>query len=334
MVMARPEIRLVKVRCSNCGADDAAPIGLGPDHEYRTVAGEFQMVRCRCGLVYMNPRPDTGALDVIYPPNYYAYELAKKRARGGVTDSRLADFMARRAVARLAPYVARVKGAASAPYKVLDIGCGDGSVLSEWARALAAPVQTEGVEMNAAAAAVARAAGHRVHVARVEEARLQPASFDLVYSFHVIEHVEDPVAFLTAARAAVRPCGLVLVDTPNVDTLDFRLFSGGSWGAYHFPRHFTLYDPRTITALAHVTGFEVEEIRFVPSAIFWIWTLHALLEARAPRVGDALFPPVEIYTHASPWNVALLAAFTTVDRLLIKTTGRCAQMRVLLRPKG
>jgi SAM-dependent methyltransferase len=325
-------MKLVHVRCNNCGKDEATPIAQGTDHEYHTAPDVFRMVRCPCGLIYMDPRPDASALDVIYPSDYYAYELVKRRAQASGGDSWLARFMGRRAIERLAPYVRRVTASPRDRYRVLDVGCGDGTVLGQWRQAFEAPTETVGIEMNADAAEIARAAGHEVITSRIEDARLPAASFDLVYSFHVIEHVEDPSGFLRAARDAVRPSGLVLLDTPNVDTLDFRLFSRGSWGAYHFPRHFTLYDPKTITALAHKSGFDVVEITYAPAAIFWVWTLHAMLEPRARAVADRLFPPVEIFTRGSPWNVALLGAFTLVDRALVATTGRCAQMRVLLKP--
>ena len=68
------------------------------------------------------------------------------------------------------------------------------------------------------------AEGHRVTHARIEETRLEPNSFDFVYSFHVIEHVEDPTSFMRAIHGAVQPGGYLLIDTPNVDTFDFRLF--------------------------------------------------------------------------------------------------------------
>jgi 2-polyprenyl-3-methyl-5-hydroxy-6-metoxy-1,4-benzoquinol methylase len=329
-------VNLVHVRCSTCGADDAQTVGQGTDHEYHSVADIFRMVRCRaCGLVYMDPRPDTSALDVIYPTNYYAYELARKRVGARGTDAWLARYMRRKAARALEPFVGRVRETARDVYRILDVGCGDGTKLAEWQDAFGdARVETSGVEMNAEAATIARAAGHDVVSARVEEARLPRQGFDLIYSFHVIEHVEDPVAFMVAVHDAVRPTGYVLLDTPNVDTVDYRLFATGSWGAYHFPRHFTLYTPATMRALAEKTGFDVLQISFAPSAIFWVWTLHALLEKRAPRLADALFPPVEIFTRASPWNVGLLAAFTVVDRGLIAATGRCSQMRILLRPRA
>jgi 2-polyprenyl-3-methyl-5-hydroxy-6-metoxy-1,4-benzoquinol methylase len=345
MTAGAPTVQLQHVRCSLCDADDAELIGRGTDHEYHSAPDTFRMVRCRrCTQVYLDPRPDAGSLDAIYPASYYAYELTKKRrAARKSSDSWLASFMSQRAEERLQTYTARVRRPSRRSYRILDIGCGDGAPLTVWRRALErgdgrsdepAEVESCGVEMNAEAAEIARASGHRVFTARVEDAALEEGSFDLVYSSHVIAHVENPLSFLAGARRAVRPDGLVLIDTPNVDTIDFRLFGRGAWGAYHFPRHFSLYDAHTITALAGKAGLEVVEIAYEPSAIFWVWTMHALLEPRAASLAGKLFPPVDIYTRASPWNVALLTGFTLLDRTIIGATGKGAQMRVLMRPRG
>jgi SAM-dependent methyltransferase len=55
--------------------------------------------------------------------------------------------------------------------------------------------------------------------------------FDLAISFQVVEHVRDPVRFLTEARRVVRPGGAVLVTTPN---RNHRLEEGERpWNRYH-----------------------------------------------------------------------------------------------------
>jgi 2-polyprenyl-3-methyl-5-hydroxy-6-metoxy-1,4-benzoquinol methylase len=233
------------------------------------------------------------------------------------------------------PYVERVRRAragATGPARILDVGCGDGTNLSLFRRAFGGDVETHGIEMSERAAAIARAAGHAVVASCIEDASLPAASFDLVYSFHVVEHVEDPPGFLRAMREALRPDGWMLVDTPNVDTIDFRLFGrSGHWGAYHVPRHFTLYDERTFAAAAERAGLEVVETTYQPSAVHWVWTLHSMLAPKAPRLADRMFPPVDIFLKGTPWNAALLAAFTTVDLAIIAATRRSSNLRVLLR---
>jgi len=329
------DLALENVACNNCGSTRASVLAEGRDHEYpHTTAERFRMVRCDCGLVYLCPRPTAAELDRIYPPDYYAYQIVEQRLREsrgarGKT-SRLRRFMEKRAIERLRAYTRLVSS--DGPVRILDIGCGDGTVLNQWKKAFDVAVETHGVEMSDKAAAIAEAQGHVVMPKRIEECELARESYDLVYSFHVIEHVADPASFLRAVHGALKPSGLLLIETPNVDTADFRLFGpSGHWGAFHFPRHWTMYDGKTFRALAEKTGFEVTAIEYVPSAVFWVWSLHSALYARSPWLADRLFPPVDIMLRGSPWLWALMSFFTALDIANAKLLGRTACMRIQLR---
>ena len=60
--------------CTLCGVEDADPVAVGADFEYRTCPDEFLAVRCRrCGLVYLNPRPADAEARRIYPDDYHAF---------------------------------------------------------------------------------------------------------------------------------------------------------------------------------------------------------------------------------------------------------------------
>src|SRR5206468_7244903 len=143
-------------------------------------------------------------LGTIYPDDYYAYQLIERRAAaaGRSGDSLLARYMGWQLQRRLRPTVERARARHGPPYRILDIGCSDGAMLDAWRQAFggAAAAETHGVELSPRAAAIARSRGHQIIDRRIEEAALRPRQFDLVYSFHVIEHVEDPSAFLAQTR--------------------------------------------------------------------------------------------------------------------------------------
>src|SRR5262249_50740806 len=67
-------LRLEPAVCCLCGVEDADPVGVGEDFEYRTSPDTFLAVRCRrCGLVYLNPRPADEEAGRIYPDHYHAF---------------------------------------------------------------------------------------------------------------------------------------------------------------------------------------------------------------------------------------------------------------------
>jgi SAM-dependent methyltransferase len=324
-------VTTVVVPCSHCGETGADDLWAGREHEYPdTTDEEFSFVRCTaCGLVRLNPRPDVSELGRIYPPGYYAYNLLSDTPPEELpfTD-RMKMRMYQRRVADL---VARLGG--EGRIRMLDVGCADGRLL-DWylASDVGDRLETHGIELSDSAAETARRRGHRVVTGRFEvEEELERGSFDLMLALHVIEHVDDPLGFARHAADLLAPGGLLLVTTPNWDSADARRFRG-HWGGNHFPRHWTLYDESTLRALAERVGLEVERVEYQPNPIFWVWTCHSRLQARFPgrRWPDRLFPPVRIF-DPSIRSFLLLSAFTCVDIVLRRVTGRTASIAVEFR---
>lgn len=99
---------------------------------------------------------------------------------------------------------------------VLDAGCGEGfntEILAETAH------HVLGVDYAAEPVAAARASYGRSNLEfrqlDVHDLPRLDIRVDLVTNFQVIEHLSDPVRFLTAVRAALRPEGRLLLTTPN-----------------------------------------------------------------------------------------------------------------------
>jgi len=99
-----------------------------------------------------------------------------------------------------------------APASTLDVGCGDGALLSELHRRRFGG-RLAGAEISAAAAALAAQRPGIESVARFDGARL-PApdgAYDLGILSHVLEHVEDPAALL---REVARVCEALVFEVP------------------------------------------------------------------------------------------------------------------------
>jgi SAM-dependent methyltransferase len=321
----------VSVPCSHCGEEGAAVLWAGHEHEYNDTTDEkFTFVRCAsCGLVRLNPRPDVSELARIYPPGYYAYNLLSDTP---TEELPFTDRMKMRMYQRrLVDLVGRLGKPGS--MRILDIGCADGRLLDWYAASdVGARLETHGIELSESAAETARARGHRVVTGRFEiERELEHGRFDLMMALHVIEHVDDPLGFAAHASELLAPGGVLLVTTPNWDSADARRF-GGHWGGNHFPRHWTLYDEDTLRSLAARVGLEVERVEYQPNPIFWVWTCHSWLRDRFPgrRWPDRLFPPVGIF-DPSLRSFALLSAFTSLDVVLRRLTGRTGSVAVEFR---
>ncbi len=270
--------------CALCGSDlDATRLAKGWDFEYGTTRQEFTLWRCPCGGVYLNPRPAPEALGCIYPSNYYSYGFTEK----------------------LGPLVRRVKGMADRSKvrqyleylepgaRVLDIGCGDGHLLADLRDVAGYDLELSGIEFSTDAIASARRLGIDVAEGRAEDVELPEGSFDLVILNQLIEHVREPAALLRSIARWLRPGGHVFVETPNIDSVDARLFRRRYWGGYHLPRHFHLFDTRTLERLAEQEGLRRVSLKPLVCPQFWIISAHNWLASRGrAELAGRLFDPL------------------------------------------
>lgn len=303
--------------CMLCRSTDMEEYASGFDFEIWTCANEWFFRRCvHCGHVQLDPRPSSEALGLIYPSTYYAYDL--KRSVGSIAYKAKSFLDA----LKFRQILSRTHGPVET---YLDIGCGDGRFLDIARRAGKGARGLFGIELDLQAVASARQRGFEVFHSTVEDVRdLQERQVDLVTMFHVIEHVADPLACLGQIRKWMRPSGMLALETPNIDSLDARLFRDGYWGGYHIPRHWHLFSPDTIRQALARTGFTVEAIQYQTGHSFWMYSFHHLLRNnsifRCDWLGKA-FDPLR--------SLPLLAGFTLFDLIRAQIGCRTSSMLVM-----
>ncbi len=137
-----------------------------------------------------------------------------------------------------------------------------------------------------------------------------------------IEHVEKPDAVLSAVREILKPNGRVVIVTDNSDSIDFKFFKKSYWGGYHFPRHWNLFNQKSLKKLAEKTGFEVADLTTAVSLVNWVYSIHnALVDNGASRFW------VNRFTLKS---FVSLSAFTSLD-IFLQKLGKGALLRAILR---
>jgi SAM-dependent methyltransferase len=126
-----------------------------------------------------------------------------------------------------------------------------------------------GIDVNEVGVAEATAAGFEAYAAdcRDPEALLAlgVAPAQLVIAGEVIEHLDDPGAFLGGLQALVAPGGQLVVTTPNAYGL-FNVLASLARREINHPDHVMMFTWRTLTNLASRHGWEPVETRvYVPS---------------------------------------------------------------------
>jgi SAM-dependent methyltransferase len=306
-------LSLVPVECCICERDAAHPLAVGEDFEYQTSPDTFLAVRCDdCGLVYLSSRPSIDDLSRIYPPSYHAFEFSEEQFG-------LVYKIRRRLEAHRVLSWCR---GLSDDARIIDVGCGDGFHL-RLLRDFGKPGwQLEGIDSSARAARMAADAGLKVHEGDIQELDLPEGTYDLALLIQTIEHVADPPGVLRAIRSLLKPGGSVVIVTDNTGSLDFKLFKGRHWGGYHFPRHWNLFDAKTLRALAGKVEMEVSSLETVVSPVNWVYSVrNSLVDLGAPLWLTNRF------SLKSPGSLSVFTIFDMLNQL----AGRGALLRAILR---
>ena len=242
--------------------------------------GDWNMYRCNgCGSAYLDPRPGPADIGRAYA-KYLTHELddntkAKnpgllKRIKLGIErayrNKRYANRPGFSGLASWAIYLLaarrrkidvemRYMPKPSTHSRLLDLGCGNGNFLL---RARQVGWHTLGVELDPKAAALAHQRGLDVKVGDINILENESA-FDGITLSHLIEHVHDPVAVITACYRLLKPGGWIWLETPNIDSQGHQLY-GKYWRGLEAPRHLVLFNNNSLRHLLSTVGFEHLEV--------------------------------------------------------------------------
>ncbi|HJW94338.1 MAG TPA: methyltransferase domain-containing protein [Thermoanaerobaculia bacterium] len=174
---------------------------------------------------------------------------------------------------------------------LIDVGCGRGELL-------ALVPGARGVDTNERSVADLKARGLDATRAGVPEcfASFGDASIGSVAALHVVEHlpVELLFAFFRESARVLRDGGLLMIETPNAESL---LVSASEF--WRDPTHLAPRHPAALVLLAREHGFEIVECRAVHP--FPEGTRIAILESDPPElqrvihaINDRLFAPQDL----------------------------------------
>ncbi len=174
---------------------------------------------------------------------------------------------------------------AGMPFKglrLLDIGCGGGLLSEPMARLGADVVGADAAERNIPVAQLhAEQSGLSIDYRHTTAEALAAAGerFDVVLNMEVVEHVSDPLAYLTACRQLLRPGGLHICSTINRNPKSFAMAIVGAeyvmrWlpkGTHDWSKFIT---PDELYKLLEQAGLRpVDRKGFVFNPVAWSWSL-------------------------------------------------------------
>jgi 2-polyprenyl-6-hydroxyphenyl methylase/3-demethylubiquinone-9 3-methyltransferase len=168
--------------------------------------------------------------------------------------------------------------------RILDIGCGGGLLSEPMARLGATVVGADAAERNIPVARLhAEQSGLAIDYRHTSAEALAAAGerFDVVLNMEVVEHVADPLAYLTACQELLRPGGLMVCSTLNRNPKSFMMAIVGAeyvmrWlpkGTHEWSKFIT---PDELYALIRQAGLApVDKKGFVFNPVTWSWSISA-----------------------------------------------------------
>jgi 2-polyprenyl-3-methyl-5-hydroxy-6-metoxy-1,4-benzoquinol methylase len=147
--------------------------------------------------------------------------------------------------------------------KIMDIGCGLGYLLSN----ISPKWEKHGFEISKFATSFIKKEFPEIQLVdnlllneREPPKELQEY-FDIVTCYHVIEHIKNPNQFFKNLSMLVKPKGILIVGTPNIDSFTANRFKG-NFRLLGDNGHVCLFNPKNLGNLFKKNNFSIKNIEF------------------------------------------------------------------------
>jgi len=206
-------------KCLICGSQDIQKL--------ERYSNNF-LVKCKnCGLVFCEPIPTKQELDEYYKT--YAYE---NNYYSPITKQRYIELLEQFEKYRKTN-------------RILDVGCGNGFFLDV---AKEQGWEVYGTEYSEKAIEILKEKGIKSYKGELNIDDFKEEMFDVITSFEVVEHINNPVEEIQKIKYFLRKGGVLYITTPNFNSIS-RYLLKENWNIIGYPEHLTYYTAKTLTGL-------------------------------------------------------------------------------------
>lgn len=232
----------VNIPCCICGSYESSLLF---EFNYDIIPGSFIIRKCEtCGLLFNSPRLIDDELFKLYGGDYYFF-----KRNDSDEFKRNADIYLR-TIAIIDDEIEHKK--------IIEIGCAKGYLLAllkylGW--------EVQGIEVSAEATQYAlKKFGIPVFNGTVEDyAKNNTAiKYPLILAIDVIEHVPDPINFISSINKIIEDNGLLIIDTPNGGSKNIEIL-GSEWTGFN-PFHIYLFSAENLTLFLKKMGYSIEKV--------------------------------------------------------------------------
>ena len=225
--------------CPICNKEDISTLLHTKD--YSLTGEDFQIIQCaNCTLEYTDPAPSKEAIAPYYNfPSYISHTDTKE----GLVN-KMYHKVRNHTLTQKTNWVQSLftghKG------HLLEVGAGTG--------AFADSMSKKGWKVTAlepdASSRQKALDNYNLNILPIEELfHLEPAKYEVITLWHVLEHVHDLNAYMKIFHSLLKPNGRLIIAVPNYTSYDAGYYKK-YWAAYDVPRHLYHFSPLSMHYLA------------------------------------------------------------------------------------
>ena len=225
--------------CPICNKEDIA--SLLHTKDYSLTTEDFQIIQCaNCTLEYTDPAPSKEAIAPYYNfPSYISHTDTKE----GLVNQ-IYHKVRNHTLTQKTNWVQSLftghKG------QLLEVGAGTGAFAHSM---LNKGWKVTALEPDAASRQKAQE-NYNINLLPIEELfQLEPAKYEVITLWHVLEHVHDLNAYMKTFHSLLKPNGRLIIAVPNYTSYDAGFYKN-FWAAYDVPRHLYHFSPLSMHYLA------------------------------------------------------------------------------------
>lgn len=214
--------------------------------------------------------PEVLPFDVYYDSELHMYRMKptedlKEKLQhvyeeGSLRDGSISNESGQVYIQRITEYLLKKINSGDASERIVEVGCGAGVILKELRKLLPSQTKLYGIEPGKQI--------HSIHIEGVElicdffPSEKLTGDFDLLFSLLVLEHVEDPRAFILNLKSKLKPNAPLVIGVPNclpfLEEGDISIF---------IHEHYSYFTPQSLQALALQCSMTLSDIELIEGMI-------------------------------------------------------------------
>ena len=201
----------------------------------------FELVKCKCNFIYLNPRPDSKEIFTYYKSTNYNPHNKFNNILWTKIYKFVQSITLKWKYNKIHNFISHGR--------LLDIGGGDGEfaeymVSQGWHVVMQDKVSNISIDNNS------------YQFIQNLNGISRKQSFDVITLWHSLEHIHNIKKLFDNINHFLTNEGILLIAVPNIQAPE-RKRLGGNWAPYDVPRHLYHFDPDSLKRLCRKYNFKI-----------------------------------------------------------------------------